>query len=243
MSYNYWSCSCRPKTIPPCHACNKSRELSIGAFWAVLYLTHHTHLTPGIHTREACAQALQCSQLQSIDAITVNAALMSCRQSKKWSEAMCSSADVDRFCMISLCWSSGAHLGWFRWAWLACCVILFRVVEECPLCSAALLWPRPVHQLHSQESQVDGGHDKQPSQHLRHLICTSHTYRVQNNAVILQWSNSDMQHHAAVFQQPCCTEWSCEWYRLSKTLWFSFTSPLSVCEGRVTPQQGYHGGR
>ena len=63
-------------------------------------------------------------------------------------------------------------------------MILFRVVEECPLCSAALSWPRPVHQLHSQESQVDGGHDKQPSQHLRRLICTSHTYRVQNNAVI-----------------------------------------------------------
>ena len=42
------SSSCRPKTLPPCHVCNKSRKLSIGPFWAVLYLTHRTHLTPGI---------------------------------------------------------------------------------------------------------------------------------------------------------------------------------------------------
>ena len=49
----------------------------------------------------------------------------------------------------------------------------FRVVEGCQLCSAALSWPRPVHQLHSQESQVDRGHHKQPPQHLRRLICTS----------------------------------------------------------------------
>lgn len=80
----------------------------------------------------------------------------------------------------------------------------FRVVEGCQLCSAALSWPRPVHQLHSQESQVDRGHHKQPPQHLRRLICTSHTHHhlPRSNYIMMfyeymQWSNSDMQHYAA----------------------------------------------